>query len=102
MPESVGACDARVKALWFAERDQGARESDVRSKELKNVADFTEQSPTQLLMRDMGLTDENIERRKKMVGLQAEDLGNIATIQELVAAQVEPLVAIFFDYLAGL
>jgi len=54
------------------------------------------------LMRDMGLTDQDIARRKKIVALGAEDLANIAAVEAVVVAQVEPLAAVFFDYLAGL
>jgi len=66
------------------------------------VAEFAEQSQTQQLMREMGLDDQDILRRKQIVALEPEDLANIAAIQETVLTQVEALTAVFFDYLASL
>jgi rsbT co-antagonist protein RsbR len=66
------------------------------------VADLADQSPIQLLMSDMGLTDQDIGRRRKIVALEAKDLANIAAIEAVVGARVEALAAAFFDYLAGL
>lgn len=65
------------------------------------MADLADKS-IQLLMRDMGLDDQDIARRRSIVALEAEDLANIASIREVVVSQVEPLTAVFFDYLANL
>jgi rsbT co-antagonist protein RsbR len=51
---------------------------------------------------DNGLqfTESDIERRKKFVGLQADDLSRLAAASPIVAARVGAYVAAFFDYLA--
>ena len=46
----------------------------------KHVAEFADQSQTQQLMREMGVNDQDILRRKKIVALEREDLANIAAI----------------------
>jgi rsbT co-antagonist protein RsbR len=66
------------------------------------VADLNEQTPAQLLMRDMGLTEKDIARRRHIVGLEERDLTRIASLKELMASHVEEYTAVFFDYLAGL
>jgi rsbT co-antagonist protein RsbR len=53
------------------------------------------------LMRQMGVTQENIERRKQLVGLCAEDLTRIAAAKEVVVANVDRYVSAFFDFLAA-
>jgi rsbT co-antagonist protein RsbR len=66
------------------------------------VVDLANQTQTQLLMRDMGLSEQNVERRRRIIGLDAQDLARIASIKELVVAHVDEVTAVFFDYLAGL
>ena len=61
-----------------------------------------EQTQAQRLMREMGLTAENIERRRKIVGLEPQDLARISAVKELVAGHAEELTSVFFDYLASL
>ena len=61
-----------------------------------------DQTQAQLLTRDMGLTPQNIERRRKIVGLEPQDLARIAALKNLVLGHVEELTAVFFDYLASL
>jgi rsbT co-antagonist protein RsbR len=60
------------------------------------------QTSTQTLMRDMGLDLKDIERRKQLVGLGADDQRRLATIRPLVMEHVEELTRTFFDSLAGL
>ena len=60
--------------------------------------DITEQA----LMVEMGLTAQNIEHRKRYVGLGAADLARIATVKELVTRQGEELTTVFFDALSSL
>jgi rsbT co-antagonist protein RsbR len=50
----------------------------------------------------MGLSEQNVERRRRIIGLDAQDLARIASIKELVVAHVDEVTAVFFDYLAGL
>jgi rsbT co-antagonist protein RsbR len=50
----------------------------------------------------MGLSEQNVERRRRIIGLDAQDLVRIASIKELVVAHVDEATAVFFDYLAGL
>ncbi|MGH7440485.1 MAG: protoglobin domain-containing protein [Polyangiaceae bacterium] len=61
-----------------------------------------EQHPAgaQALLHDMGLTDENIERRRKGVGLDAPDLKRIAAMRELVVDGADRYAKAFFDHLA--
>jgi len=54
------------------------------------------------LMAEMQITDANIERRKKMVGLTAADLSRISGLKEIVLAHVDESTATFFEFLAGL
>jgi len=66
---------------------------------------MTEQLPhagSRGLMVEMGLTDVNIERRRRVVGLGAADLERLAEIKDAVASRADDYVAVFFDYLAGL
>jgi rsbT co-antagonist protein RsbR len=50
----------------------------------------------------MGIPDAGVARRRRIVGLEAEDLVRISSIKDLVLGQVEGLTNVFFDYLAGL
>lgn len=58
--------------------------------------------PVQQLMRDMALTEQNVERRKRIVGLDAQDLTNIRGLKEIVSARADEYARAFFDYLAQL
>jgi len=53
-------------------------------------------------MHDSGLrfSETDIERRKKFVGLQADDLSRLASASPIVAARAGEYVAAFFDYLS--
>jgi len=53
-------------------------------------------------MREMGLTEQNIERRKKIVDLGPKDYERIAAIKDLVIHHAEEFTATFFDYLSTL
>jgi len=66
------------------------------------MADLVNQTPAQLLSREMGMTEQSVERRKRIVGLTAQDLERIAAIRDLVHAHIEEYTAVFFDYLAAL
>jgi rsbT co-antagonist protein RsbR len=66
------------------------------------VAQLGDQTQTQLLMREMGLSSQNVERRRKIVGLEPQDLARIAAVKALVMGHVEELTSVFFDYLSSL
>jgi rsbT co-antagonist protein RsbR len=66
------------------------------------VPDITEQTPAQLLSKEMGITDEAVARRRRLVGLEAQDLARISSVKALILSRIEELTAVFFDYLAGM
>jgi rsbT co-antagonist protein RsbR len=66
------------------------------------MADLADQSPAQLLGREMGLTEQSVERRRRVVGLEARDLERITAIKDMVVAGLERYAAAFFDYLSAL
>jgi rsbT co-antagonist protein RsbR len=53
-------------------------------------------------MREMGLNGENIERRRRLVGLDAQDLVNISSIKDLISSHVDEYVSLFFERLSAL
>jgi len=57
---------------------------------------------TQQLIREMGLSEHDIDRRKRIVGLVPLDLERIGKIKDLVTQHVDELANSFFDYLAAL
>jgi rsbT co-antagonist protein RsbR len=67
------------------------------------MADYSEKPGNErALMREMGLTTQNIERRKRIVALGPEDQRRIALIKDAVEPHVEELAGTFFAYLGGL
>lgn len=66
------------------------------------MTDLADQSPIQLLMRDMGIDESNVARRRQIVEIKAEDLAGISAVKDLVLSQVDELADSFFDYLSGL
>jgi rsbT co-antagonist protein RsbR len=64
------------------------------------LADHAEAS--RALMREMNLSEADIERRQKMVGLGPDDLRRIATIKDLVVGRIEQYASSFFGHLATL
>ena len=57
---------------------------------------------TQLLMRDMGLDERSLENRRKLAGIEADDLRRIASLREQVEANVDTYVNAFMAYLSRL
>jgi rsbT co-antagonist protein RsbR len=51
---------------------------------------------------EMKITDHDIERRLKFVGLSSDDAGRIAKIKPIVVNGVEELTSVFFDFLGSL
>jgi len=64
--------------------------------------DLTRDVSEKALMVEMGLTAQNIEHRKKYVGLGPEDLARIVTIKELVQRHAEEFTTVFFNSLSSL
>jgi rsbT co-antagonist protein RsbR len=64
------------------------------------LADHAEAS--RALMREMNLSEADIERRQKMVGLGPDDLRRIAAIKDLVVGRIEQYASSFFGHLATL
>jgi rsbT co-antagonist protein RsbR len=66
---------------------------------------MTEQVPRatpQALMHEMGLNDAAIERRRKIVGIEPDDVARIIALKPLMQERIEEHVARFFSHLAGL
>ena len=66
------------------------------------MADGIQQAASKALLREMGLDEANIERRKKIVGFEASDLPRIAAIRDLVTQHADDYVTTFFNHLSGL
>jgi rsbT co-antagonist protein RsbR len=66
------------------------------------MADQIQQSASQLLIQQMGINEANVERRKKIVGLEPADLPRIAAIKDIVIEGTDGHLAAFFDHLATL
>lgn len=59
-------------------------------------------TPAQILVQEMGISEDNIARRKRIVGLDAQDLVRIASLKDLIVSQLDQLTAVFFDHLAAI
>jgi rsbT co-antagonist protein RsbR len=68
----------------------------------QTMVDSPSQKPEQLLVLGMGLTEQNVERRRRLVALDATDTKHITAIKELVVSRAGEFTAAFFDHLAGL
>lgn len=66
------------------------------------MADQLEQRESLMLMHQMGLSSEALERRKEIVGLTPADVARIAKIKDVVLRQLDEHAAAFFDHLAKL
>jgi len=62
----------------------------------------SQHTPSLLLMREMGLNEQDVARRQYIVGLEATDLERIAGVRSLITEHVEEYASVFFDYLAAL
>src|SRR5262245_41017223 len=54
------------------------------------------------VMSNVGITEADIERRKKYVALGSDDLERLAAIRELIKANADVLTDAFFDHLAAI
>jgi len=50
-------------------------------------------------MADFGLTEPEIDRRKRLVGIELEDHKQIANVREVVESHADELTDLFFDHL---
>lgn len=66
------------------------------------MPELPDQSPTQLLMRDMGINEHALERRRTIAGLEPVDFKRIAALKDIVTSHVDEYVSSFFEYLSGL
>lgn len=66
------------------------------------MTDIIQQGAVQTLVHDMGLTEANVERRKKIVGIEATDVAQVQGLKEVVTAHSAELVDVFFKHLSGL
>src|SRR5437899_6596116 len=55
----------------------------------------------QSVMANVGITEQDVERRKRFVGLSGQDLQRIAGVRDLVVRHADELTATFFQYLSG-
>jgi rsbT co-antagonist protein RsbR len=55
-----------------------------------------------VVQQTIKLTDQDIERRKRFVGLDADDVPRIVAVRPLMAQRADALTASFFDYLSPL
>jgi rsbT co-antagonist protein RsbR len=53
------------------------------------------------VMANMGITEADVERRRRFVGLVPQDLERIARIRDVITRHVDELTKTFFQYLAG-
>jgi rsbT co-antagonist protein RsbR len=60
----------------------------------------TQQVSEQILMREMGLTEQTIDRRKKLVGLTSEDLTHVAAIKGVVLKHIQEYPQTFITFLS--
>lgn len=58
-----------------------------------------EQSTDEAALADFSLTQPEIERRKRLVGIELEDHKQIANVREVVESHVDELTDQFFDHL---
>lgn len=65
------------------------------------MADQLQDGSALTLMREMGINDPAIERRKKIVALDEADIARIVTVKDIVLSGVERYTAVFFDFLVG-
>ena len=60
------------------------------------------QAAPQALMHEMALADADIERRRRIVGLEPGDIARITPLKGLVREHCEEYITAFFHHLAGL
>lgn len=65
------------------------------------MVNIENQTPAYVLSHEMGLNEQAVERRKRIIGLEPTDLERIASIKSLVLAHTEEYTSVFFDYLSS-
>lgn len=66
------------------------------------MTDLINETPSRALANEMGLTEQTVERRRRIVALEPEDVQRIGTIKDVVLSQADHLTALFFEYLGTL
>jgi len=66
------------------------------------VTDSANATHAQLLAREMGLTEEAVEQRRRIVNIGPDDLKRIAAVRDIVTESIDQLNASFFEYLTKL
>src|SRR5690349_56057 len=66
------------------------------------MANLEQASNGHALIREVGLTPQSIERRKRIVSLSADDLRRIASVKDVILQNLDELAGTFFAYLGGL
>jgi rsbT co-antagonist protein RsbR len=66
------------------------------------VSDIVDQTPAQLLGKEMGITEEDLARRRRIVGLEPADVASLTSLREPILSRSGELATVFFDYLAGI
>ena len=66
------------------------------------MAEHTQQATSQVLLREMGISDAAIERRLTIVGFEPADLPRIAALKGVVVAHASECMEVFFTHLSKL
>lgn len=66
------------------------------------MTDSANATHAQMLAREMGLTDEAVAQRLRIVNVGPEDLRRIAAIRDIVLERIDQFNTAFFDYLTKL
>lgn len=66
------------------------------------MADNLASAPEVALTNELGLTDQTIQRRQRVVGFGPEDLVRVARVREVVSRHVDEHTSSFFNYLSTL
>ncbi len=53
------------------------------------------------VMGNMGITEQDVERRRRFVGMTPQDLERIARVRDVIVRHADELTRTFFQYLAG-
>lgn len=66
------------------------------------MPELADQTPAQLLGKEMGITEDDVTRRKRIVELDVADSKRISAVRDAIVAKSAELTSVFFDYLAGM
>lgn len=66
------------------------------------MSDVINHSPVHVLMREMGISDHDIQRRRQIVDIREPDIQRLTVIRDFVVEHVEEYTSVFFEYLSTL